>query len=462
MPEPCRFDDSVPRMLTLLVSQLGRQLVENGVLLRDAAGTLAFFAAQPIEESRVRELSMALRTELGHYARPDRPLADSNAPGAPRVLADTAALVVSEDVEGVPLWFRYLDRRIVGSEWLHRPSPARDEAPASGPARAKRVVFCSLKGGVGRSTALSVVAAEQARQGRNILVVDLDLEAPGIGSLLLATDRTPTYGVVDYLVERNFWTPLTGSTTEDQHERDDLVRAMVGTCSLTSGAGLVDVVPATGTRTLEHPRNYLAKLSRAMIEGLADPDHPMPLAAKLNNMLTDLEGLRRYDFVFIDVRAGLAELAASPILALDAEVLLFGTAQAQTVQDLRFLFAHLATLTGDLRPSPWSRLKLVHAKASSLDRQAQFRDDLWDLFTTFLYEETADDNEDEFEVFNFAADAPEAPHVPIVIPLDTAFADWDPVHNPANMLSTYYARTFGDLITYVDDLLSVSEADAQD
>ncbi|MBC7976161.1 MAG: hypothetical protein H7138_14410 [Myxococcales bacterium] len=369
---------------------------------------------------------------------------------------------MSEDIAGEPLWFRYLDRRIVGSEWLHRPSSTLDHQLAGEIAPAKRVVFCSLKGGVGRSTALSVVAAEQASQGRNILVVDLDLEAPGIGSLLLSTERTPAYGVVDYLVERNFWTSLETATPEDRRGREEVLRGMVGTCSLTSGAGLVDVVPATGTRTLDQPRNYLAKLSRAMIEGLADPEQPTPLATKLNNMLTELEALRRYDFVFIDVRAGLAELSASPLLALGAEVLLFGTAQAQTIQDLRFLFAHLSTLTGDLRPSPWLRLKMVHAKASNVEQRAQFRDDLWDLFTTFLYQGTADDNEDEFEVFNFAADAPEAPHVPIVIPLDTAFADWDPVRNPANMLSTYYARTFGDLITYVDDLLSVSELDGQD
>jgi hypothetical protein len=134
----------------------------------------------------------------------------------------------------------------------------------------------------------------------------------------------------------------------------------------------------------------------------------------------------------------------------------------QTIQDLRFLFAHLSGLTGDLEPSPWSRLKMVHAKATHAEQQARFRDELWDLFTTYLYEETGVDNEHEFDAFNFDADVPEAPHVPIVIPLDTAFADWDPVRNPASMLSSYYGRTFGDLISYVDDLLSVSESNVQD
>ena len=64
-----------------------------------------------------------------------------------------------------------------------------------------RIVFASLKGGVGRSTALCVLAAHFSRHGRRVLAVDFDLEAPGIGTMLLDEQELPPFGTLDYLVE---------------------------------------------------------------------------------------------------------------------------------------------------------------------------------------------------------------------------------------------------------------------
>jgi hypothetical protein len=100
---------------------------------------------------------------------------------------------------------------------------------------------------------------------------------------------------------------------------------------------------------------------------------------------------------------------------------------------------------------------MVQAKAAQAARAKSFRDEIWELFTTYLYVETLG-----LEEFNFDVDTPEAPHYPIVIPLDSAFADWDPVSYPDRLVEGYYTRTFGELIVYIDDLLSMDQADAQD
>ena len=451
MLEPCRFDDSVPRLVTTLLERLGRDRLERGVVLRDATGRLSFFSPEAIEPATLSQLTEVLRARLGAYARTDRLIVGPDEPGAQPVLNDPAALTLRVAIEGPDVGdvdYRYLDRRIVGADWLRRPASvaARGDAPESAEERgALRVAFSSLKGGVGRSTALTVVATEQASKGRNVLVVDLDLEAPGIGSLLLSADRMPPFGAVDFLVERNF----------GEVDRA-IVEDMVGTSALTRGQGLVSVVPAVGSRTFEAPGNYLAKLSRAMIEAVSGEGEPLSLAGKLRTMLNALEAVHRYDLVLLDVRAGLAELTAGPLLALDSEVLIFGTDQRQTLQDLRFLLAHLASLTGDSAPAEWDRLKMVHAKATTQARIAGFRDEVWDLFATHLYVEAVGLDE-----FNFDAEATEAPHYPIVIPLDTAFADWDPVASPDKLAETYYARTFGDLLAYIEDLFAVAPEDGQ-
>jgi cellulose biosynthesis protein BcsQ len=323
---------------------------------------------------------------------------------------------------------RYIDRRVVGADWLRAPAPVHRKPP--------RFVFASLKGGVGRSTGLSIVAAEQARQGRNVLVVDLDLEAPGIGSMLLNPQRRPAFGALDYLVERN----LRGFEKRDLDE-------LVGTSALTSGAGVVDVVPAVGSRSSSAPHNYLSKLSRAMIEGLVDGEQSV--AEKISEMLELFEARRRYDLVLLDARAGLAELAAGPFLALGANVLLFGTAQPQTLEGLRFLFAHLASLVSSHQRSPWQTLQMVHGKAQLSATHERFKDELWELFSEYLYEEQTG-----LEGFNFDVDEPGAPHNPIVIPLDSAFADWNPVDAPDRLVAEYYARTFEKLLRFVDDTLA--------
>jgi Mrp family chromosome partitioning ATPase len=450
MSDVCRFDDSLPRLLRILSDKLGPSQAEAGVVLRDATGRLCFFANVDVDPAMVREIDELVRASLGPYARPDRLLVGAGEPGARRVLQDPDVLAISVAVDkGKDVTIRYLDRRIVGADWLRLSLPPAEPTEGGVPSperpNALRVAFSSLKGGVGRSTALTVMAAEQARRGRNVLVIDLDLEAPGIGSLLLSEDRMPSFGVIDYLVERNF-----GAV--DRAVVDD----MVGTSALTQGQGLVSVVPAVGSRTLQAPGNYLAKVSRAMIEAVVGDDGPVSLAAKLREMLNDLEALRRYDLVLIDVRAGLAELAAGPLLALDAEVLIFGAAQRQTIQDLHFLFAHLATLTSASDPAHWRRIKMVHAKAAQASAK-DFRDELWELFATYLYVEAIGLDE-----FNFDADDPDAPHYPIEIRLDTAFADWDPVSHPETLVESYYSRTFGELITHIDDLLSLDQDDVQD
>ncbi|MBY5783875.1 AAA family ATPase [Rhizobium leguminosarum] len=63
------------------------------------------------------------------------------------------------------------------------------------------ITFYSYKGGVGRTMALVNVAAELARRGRKVLIIDFDLEAPGIPSFepFAASDRR--VGIVDYVSE---------------------------------------------------------------------------------------------------------------------------------------------------------------------------------------------------------------------------------------------------------------------
>src|SRR5260370_13887406 len=68
------------------------------------------------------------------------------------------------------------------------------------------VTFYSFKGGVGRTMALVNVAAALARRGRHVLLVDFDLEAPGLHTYELLQPVEPHAGIVEYVTEyrRNY------------------------------------------------------------------------------------------------------------------------------------------------------------------------------------------------------------------------------------------------------------------
>ena len=92
------------------------------------------------------------------------------------------------DVDGV----RVIDRLATEGNWSTI-SPISAGVP--------RVVFFSIKGGVGRSTAMAATAWALAQSGKRVLVIDLDLESPGLSSSLLPNERRPLFGVTDWLVE---------------------------------------------------------------------------------------------------------------------------------------------------------------------------------------------------------------------------------------------------------------------
>ena len=63
------------------------------------------------------------------------------------------------------------------------------------------ITFYSFKGGVGRTMGMVNVATHLARTGRRVLMVDFDLEAPGLDTLEFAGVAPNSPGVVDYVSE---------------------------------------------------------------------------------------------------------------------------------------------------------------------------------------------------------------------------------------------------------------------
>lgn len=432
------FDASLSTLVNVILEEFGAELLARSLIIRDTSGRLRFVSSEPAPSPEIRaRLRDRLVGALGGYANGDRVLAFRDEFGVEKLLEDPNAFPLQEG--GVR--FRFLDRRIVGSNWIDSPRRESGAPP--------RIVFASLKGGVGRSTALALTAADLARRNRNVLAIDLDLEAPGLGDLLLDEERLPNFGTLDYLVENG----IQGVTALQLAD-------FLGTSHLTDGGGRVDVLPALGRSSIENPGNTLAKISRAMIEDIDEDGRAISLSEQISTMIGRFSASNPYDVVLIDSRAGLAELAAPSMLALGANVLLFGTAQQQTLRDFAALFATLRMLAERDRSlggrAEWRLLfKAVHAKWN-FDEQAaaRYRDELYELFAENVYDAEAAEPED---VIAFDIDDREAPHWPLTIPFTPSLLDFDPLVQPGALRPAFYEQWYRPFLDGIDSIIRDSE-----
>ncbi len=436
-----RFDDSLALFAGAVVKVLGDDAFAHGRALRDAFGRLGYLSEHKLESAIASRLQDELRNALGHYYAADSGLLDPSEYGFARLWGAPTLWEQVNLPTGKSIYLDVVDRRIVAQDWLAAPFDEPQPEP-------RRLVFWSAKGGVGRSTALSVLAVYLAQAGHNVLVIDADLEAPGLGSMLLDQTGRPRFGLLDYLADNRL------SPWQDEELAEFVAPSLL--TDRVAGQGLVDVAPAVGTVTQSSPENMLAKLSRAFLEDPRGEGEPMAVGVQLRTFVDRLVGRRSYDAVLIDARAGLAELAAGALFALGATTLIFGVDQTQTFEDFRYLFAHLARMPHSNAPDrDWRRrFRFVHAKADPQDTSNGFKDRLYEVLSDEFYEDYATSAE-EVTAFNFSLDDPNAPHAAISINFDFPYMRFDPVLHSTQLRRETYRAAFAEFLSLAHGLLDL-------
>ena len=277
-----------------------------------------------------------------------------------------------------------VDRLVTGAGWWS----------VNGTASATSMyTLYSVKGGTGRSTTAAVLAWHLAKRGENVLVVDLDLESPGISSAMLDHSTRPDYGVVDWFVE-----DLVG-------QGDPLIEDMIARPSWQQDLpGDVCIVPAHGAR----PGEYLAKLGRLYM------DTDVRWTQRLEGMLQKLRHSTKPSIVLLESRSGLHDIAAATVTDLNAHVLLFATNSETSWQDYGILFRHWNKLR--LAPAIRERLSMVSGLTPDIETEdyiERFRKRSWALFQDHLYDSAESASESGGFAFDVLED--QAPHNPMPI-----------------------------------------------
>lgn len=386
--------------LTLVRDLSGRV----GLIVDDRAGSVA-------DDARER-LTAEFTAVTGAFASTTPILLASELFEPDATLATGDAAVVGDQGEAGGR-LTVMDHGVSGADWDIRGHDEPDN---------HRVTLYGFKGGVGRSTAAFMLAERLASTGLCVLVVDLDLESPGVGALLLEDERLPDFGLVDHIVE---------AAVGNEAGLDLVTRSRLARSSST---GEVWVAPAGG-----RPRegyDYLAKLNRVYFDlpPGAPGAAPVPFASRLEQAVEACERTveresKRPDVVLLDSRAGIHDIAAVAITQLSTLSLLFAMDNPQTWAGYLSLFKRWAQ-----RPKQANRmrerLKIVASfvPARNADSYlAGFRDRAQSCFAEALYDDAASDDP---EAFNPGPDDYDAPHSPLPILFTSELVGLNPATSP--------------------------------
>ncbi|MBQ1090130.1 KGGVGR-motif variant AAA ATPase [Streptomyces sp. B93] len=432
---PVRFADARPRALAL-----AHELAATGVdvlAVRDVLGRFTLLVddrTHPAPETLARlnaDYGPRLTQDLGPYAA-ERPLLLASELFSADALLDSERAVT--DPERPDGRVRVLDNTVVGEDWAHVSTPS-SEADGT---RTHRTALYGFKGGVGRSTATAVLARHLADAGHLVLVVDLDLESPGVGPLATVDAELPPHGVIDLLVE---------SAVGNAEGLEHVIRTGY---TPPTGRGELWVAPARGRGTPGVPYAYVDKLNRAYadVPGADFADRlEQAVRACEDAVARDGDSGRRPDIVLLDSRAGIHDIAAVTISRLCDLALLFGTDNAQTWQGYGDLFA--AWLTSGQASAVREKLRMVASMVPDSPQGTylqSFREHAWECFALLYDDLPAGADEFATDTFSPSLEDDAAPHHPIPILFEPGLVGLDAAATPGWQDRAFVQAAYRDFL----------------
>ena len=254
----------------------------------------------------------------------------------------------------------------------------------------KIYTFYSFKGGVGRSMALANIAVLVAAQGKRVLLVDFDLEAPGLEHFFykhdpgLAGRLQGTPGVIDLLgPEPVDWT---STRTTIELKLDDL--------ALQSDSRSSDRIPQLeiihSGRASRPRKDYTDQVQRLNWKQLYE-DHD--IGTRFGHLRA--EWIATYDYVFIDSRTGVTDIGDLCTVVLPDHLVLLFVTNEQNIEGVASIYHRAVT---EHRRLPFERSKLTVLPVLSRDEfysenklsrdwRKRAADRLSDLFEDWLPED---------------------------------------------------------------------------
>lgn len=169
------------------------------------------------------------------------------------------------------------------------------------------ISFYSYKGGVGRTLALIHTAYLLAKRGKNVLMLDLDIEAPSMQNIFKSEMEEIDYGLIDYLYNKIY-----EKGTEKKITIPDIYVKVDGSKEENISGNLY-VIPAGKLNT-----EYIYKLSKIQPNLVSRNNY-------ISDLIKDLESKQELnlDFVLVDSRTGINDWGGLSLIDVSDRVVFF-------------------------------------------------------------------------------------------------------------------------------------------
>lgn len=315
-PERRYFKDGI---YTKNDAELCRNTVER--LIRDVFGKISFLMenTEPIADIDQENLENILKQNLAGYFSGKiywKKLSSKQKRVQVReeIIVQLIEQERSEWIAAQGISFYIAERTIAKKAWIRKNESLEsvwtyEEAIMN--TGTKVVTFYSFKGGMGRTTALAGIALNLVNQGKNVMMVDTDIEAPGLATLFFDEEMIDR-GVLDYLIEQGICQGINIA---------DYVLDITEPMLLDESAGQLYLMPAGKV-----DRHYLQKLARIDYQD----NREGYMRNSLARLLTDIKESYAVDYILIDARAGFHDMGGVTVTQLPHGVVLFGNDSRQS------------------------------------------------------------------------------------------------------------------------------------
>jgi cellulose biosynthesis protein BcsQ len=262
------------------------------------------------------------------------------------------SVIDGESGRSVDARWKALRPSMAKGSWLHVPARGEQGRKSGFP---PVVSFHSFKGGVGRTTSAALLAYLAAEAGKNVVLVDLDLEAPGLHRVLGIEADGP--GVLDHVLE---WQATAKIRTCDpqivnffalEREGDSVGEGSSGDAGrhekgriwcLHAGVDSPTYLERLGHLDFATPLGgERQRVSVALVQ----------LLQRLNTVKAQDKPAHRIDYIFLDARAGLHDLGGIALRDLADVHVLVTRANRQGEDGLRRQLNLLSTGVAETQPT---------------------------------------------------------------------------------------------------------------
>lgn len=197
------------------------------------------------------------------------------------------------------------------------------------PSDANIISFYSYKGGVGRTIALIQTAYNLVKEGKRVLLLDLDIEAPSLHKLFATSVNDVvtgvSYGIVEYLYR-----------SVVQKEKEVMLEEIFCPVMLDEVPGAMYLIPALK----EMNERYIYEIGRLQTEQVKDREIFATILKQIRDELN-------IDFILIDTRAGFNPWGALSLLALSTQVIFIAYPNMENIEGLNYAIKMMDKLGED-------------------------------------------------------------------------------------------------------------------